>query len=175
MGPRDSARIARAPSSESTTATSAIDPLVHPGMRADRHLAAAAKPGHDRAARRRAPPWRPDRRSSRRPRRSRSSPSRISTAMMPCPGAGTHAGTGSTVEMRARCSSRISPADASTMASYCPSSTLRKTRAQIAADWKERCAGKQSRRAAPSAERCLCQCGAFAEPRHQLVERDGAF
>ena len=52
--------------------------------------------------------------------------SRHSTPTAPCPGAGTQADTGSASEMRSPKPTRSSPAHASTIASYWPSSTLRR-------------------------------------------------
>ena len=86
-------------------------------IRADRHLASAAEPIDNGAF------------GSQRHRalassmaliefsRSMHRPRRISTAMMPWPGAGTQSSTGNSAEMRAPRSRRRSPAAASTSAS----------------------------------------------------------
>ena len=77
-------------------------------------------------ARRSAPRPPPDRRCAPPARRTSSSPSRISIATIPCPGAGTQAVAGSVIEMRDANPSRRSPAAASTSASYSPLSSLRR-------------------------------------------------
>ena len=94
--------------------------------RADRRLAAAAERFDERALRLSAAPA--VRIVDRAPRRAAraSSSSRISIATMPWPGAGTQAAAGSVIEIRDANPSRRSPAAASTMASWAPSSSLRR-------------------------------------------------
>ena len=68
---------------------------------------------------------------------------RVSIAMMPCPGAGTHSVTASRREIRPSKPSRRRPAQASTSASTAPSSSLRSRVSTLPRIGSKRAAGKR--------------------------------
>ena len=100
-------------------------PVLDPGMRADRDLAAAAQRSEDAALRQ---DGRVRRRHDRAPgRRSQPAPlSRVSIASAPCPTAEHITSTGRISAIRSAHPSRFRPAAASRIASYWPSSSLRR-------------------------------------------------